>query len=158
MDCINNDWLEIDYHNSANNYDKFASLQKNIAEKLFEFEICSLESKNILDIGSGTGYIGELIKNSRLEIDKKNFLQVDLSERMCEIAHKKNGFPIFVGDYNNLVTINKKFDVVFASMSLHWEKSLSMSLKNIFDIVSNNADIYFSIPIESSLIELKNSF
>ena len=72
----------------------------------------SLSKENVLDIGSGPGRDGLILKNAGLQVTC-----MDASETMVKISSEK-GLHSVVGDFLKLPFTNNSFDAVWAYTSL----------------------------------------
>ncbi len=111
-------------------YDKYADIQKLLAEKLLD-QIRENNFKNILEIGCGTGnytlLLREKFRNAKLEA-------LDISEKMAEIAKEK--------------LCGKEVDFIVADAE-------SIYLEGDFDLITSNACFQWFEDLESALIKYK---
>jgi len=123
-------------------YEKEAILQKEAGKYLIQFsEVNKKNFNKILDLGCGTGFLGEFLN--------KKLVGIDISKDMLKIAKEKNYF-VLQGDIENLPLKNKSFDFILSNFSLHW-LNLEMALKESSRVLKDNGYISFNIPIENSL-------
>ncbi len=80
--------------------------------RTFLDKFISLVKGKVLDVGSGPGRDGLLLKEKGLEV-----VCLDASEEMVKMSAKK-GLKSIVGDFNNLPFAEKTFDGVWAYTSL----------------------------------------
>ena len=119
----------------------FTGLYKRLAEEI----VTEIESGNILDIGTGPGYLPiEIAKlNSRLEI-----IGIDLSTRMIHIATENaetaqiDRVKFEVADAHVLPYENSSFDFVFSSMSLHHWRDRDQVFKEMRRVLKNDCLAY----------------
>ncbi len=73
--------------------------------------------KNLLDVGTGTGYLIELLSKNK----NAKFFGIDISDGMIEIAKNKKipSSTFIVGSANRLPFDDNTFDVVVCSQSFH---------------------------------------
>jgi len=150
--------VEQHYDRTAHEFDKKFSIKNGhrlpvyIAEKLSK-SVDHSKKYDILDIGCGTGKCGYAVAK---RISKKTMIGVDISNKMLEIA-KDNapesaslGFNKFIHSdyYKFLENTTKKFDIVLASMSLHFSNDLTKIMHNIYQIM--NIDATFAFAVEKS--------
>ncbi|RKR85021.1 trans-aconitate methyltransferase [Mucilaginibacter gracilis] len=84
--------------------------------------------ERILDLGCGTGYLAQQIKNLGADV-----VGTDLSPDM--IAKAKATYPdveFAVADAGNF-SFDQKFDAVFSNAALHWVKDHDGMMKSVYD-------------------------
>lgn len=81
-------------------------------------EVRTEEFKDLLDAGCGTGAMLHLFSQ---DMSDKNYTGIDLSEKMIEVARRKEieNIKFVVGDCEQLPFEENSFDVVTCSMSFH---------------------------------------
>jgi len=151
--------IKSNFNKYSKNYNSKANLQKIIANQLCEFAKFEVQnSQNILDLGCGTGFIGQnLLKN--YDFSNKELFQLDIAQKMFDNNPNK-GSNIFniQADIENLPFKNgKKFDLILSSLAFQWLNNLNFALKNIKNILKPNSKLVFSIFIDGTLCELKQS-
>jgi len=93
----------------------------NMCRKDYPDILAELEKEDfqeMLDAGCGTGAVIALLKK---KYPKKNYTGIDLSEKMIEVAKKKNlDKVVFIqGDCEKLPFAKDSFDAITCSMSFH---------------------------------------
>ena len=74
---------------SATNYDEHAFLQREIGERLFErLQYIKLTPRRILDIGSGTGYATQRLRE---RFAAAELIALDIAPDMLKVARRKSG-------------------------------------------------------------------
>jgi len=137
-----------DFSRSSKNYNKNSILQKKVAEiLLLEAKPYLNDTKKILDIGSGTGYLAQKLK--------ANLVQLDISYKMCEVAKKHS--PVICGDVENLPFKSNAFASSLSSLCLQWV-NLDRAFAEIKRVLQPNSYFIFSIFLDGSLQELKDIF
>lgn len=131
----------------AKKYYKEAILQKQIADDLFNFIFNGQNFEKIVDLGCGTGFLGEKF------LDYSNKICfVDLHKEMLDECIKASNAEYIKLDFNdNLLDILDKNTTVVSSMSLQWATNLAETLKII---AQNSASFGFAIPIVGTFFEL----
>lgn len=138
------------FSKSAKTYDKYADIQKTMAEKLV-FQI-SGNYKNILDVGCGTGLLEEfLIK----KYPYSEITGIDIASQMVEIASKKfDNIKFLLADGESLPFSDSEFDLVVSSASIQW-----MDTQKVFSeahrVLKPKGMFYFSTFGPKTLKELK---
>ncbi|HDY89768.1 MAG TPA: class I SAM-dependent methyltransferase [bacterium] len=119
----------------------FSGLYQRLAKGI----VSEIKSGNILDIGTGPGYLP--IEIARLN-GQLNITGIDLSSRMINIAKenarsaKKEIAEFEVADAHELPFSNDSFDLVFSSMSFHHWRDRDMVFKEIIRVLKNNCSAY----------------
>lgn len=99
----------------------------------------NVKEKKILDWGCGSGIYAKLLHKKGAKI--KGF---DISEEMINIARKDNPkLDLRVGS-GTKIPFNEKFDIVFASLALHYLKDWNKVFKEVSRVLKNNGLFIFS--------------
>ncbi|BBF43134.1 UbiE/COQ5 methyltransferase [Lachnospiraceae bacterium KM106-2] len=88
----------------------------------------------LLDAGCGTGAVLALLKE---KYPDKNYVGIDLSPKMIEVANRKNlkGVRFINGDCEKLPFEDKSFDMITCSMSFHHYPNPEEFIKNCFRVL-----------------------
>jgi malonyl-CoA O-methyltransferase len=148
--------IENNFSKKAKNYEDFAFLQKEMANKLVDLCANFLPSaQKIIDLGSGSSFVAKQV----LTINKNaEILEVDISKNMLELwLERPKNVKILNCDIENLaLPKSEKFDVVFSSYALHWLNNFEKSFKSFCEILAPNGYLAICLPVFGSLQELKN--
>jgi malonyl-CoA O-methyltransferase len=103
----------------AGTYDSASLLQKKIADELIDrVELVSSEPDTLLDLGSGTGYLG------RRAIEKFPALSVITIDRVTAMANESSsadpGARTVIAAAENLALAQESVPLVMSNMLLHW--------------------------------------
>ncbi|MCL5423705.1 MAG: class I SAM-dependent methyltransferase [Candidatus Marsarchaeota archaeon] len=112
----------------AYNFFTMTNASKNIYNTIIS-DITAKKFNSLLDIGCGTGVV---IKN----IAKKHngtYYGIDPSPSMINIANKNNINVTFILGSNRKLPKNKKFDIIFSSLSFHHWPDKETSITHIID-------------------------
>lgn len=128
-----------------------------------------LESKNVLDLGCGSGRDVYLL--SQFVGEEGNVVGLDMTENQLKIANDnlsyhiekfglgRNNIEFIKGNIEDLETINfsLKFDVVISNCVINLCQDKESVLKNIFNLLETGGEFYFSDVYSSQRIpsELK---
>ncbi len=97
---------------------------------------------DILDLGCGTGTLFEFIKSS-LKI--KSSVGIDFANALISSPHIKNLYSeLHCLDWHNF-NYRNKFDLVLADRVLHFQASLSTSLKKLATMIHHDGAILFAV-------------
>ncbi len=125
----------------ANNYDSFI---KNTVDKTYNTILANIDleldiSKNVLEIGTGTGIISFSICSKVSSI-----VATDISPEMIRIANQKQkdsnikNIDFQVQDSYNLTFPDKSFDIVIASNLLHLLYEPEKPIKEVKRVLKDN--------------------
>ncbi len=107
-------------------YSAFASFSSS--KKFYYFVINDINNRNfnsIMDIGCGTGFIINSISKNK----HKTFYGIDPSAPMLDIAKKDSHNVKYMLGSSRKIGVNKKFDIIFTSLSFHhWPDKISSLL------------------------------
>lgn len=99
----------------------------------------NVKDKKVLDWGCGSGIYIKKLKSKGADI--KGF---DISQEMVEIARKINpNIEIKVGS-GTKIPFNEKFDIVFASLAIHYLKKLDKPFQEIARVLNSDGIFIFS--------------
>ncbi len=139
--------IQNNFSNSAENYNRFAILQKEIAKRLFQNKIKPFlqDGQKILDLGCGTGFLGNLIKKSGFKVELD---QLDFSQNMLDIA-KQNGYQTILADIDKFNSL-QNYDLIVSSLALQW-----CNLESLLQKI--NTKLAIATLADKTFSELKNS-
>lgn len=143
------------FSKASETYEEFSLIQKQIANKLFD-RLTTLDSVgNVLDIGSGTGYlIGKLTQ-------KYPHLQVyglDCALGMINMARHKNLDVKFIqADAKDLPFKDEVFSVIISNLSFQWIRDLELAINQARRVLKDKGKFYFTIFLENTLMELRET-
>ncbi len=92
-------------------------------------DIFTKKFNSLLDIGCGTGVVIKSIAKKRKGI----YYGIDPSPYMVDIANKNNTTVKFILGSNRELPKNKKFDIIFSSLSFHHWPDKETSINYILD-------------------------
>lgn len=159
MSLFNKKIIQSNFTKKSNYYEKHANVQKFAVENLLAqlMSIISAEqfkNKKILDLGSGTGLIGNKLK--QLNLTDNNFLyEIDLSLAM--LKNSKNFSQKINADIENLPLKNHQFDLILSSFALHWLNNFENSIDKISHQLKTSGIFAIAIPNHNSLTNLKKN-
>jgi malonyl-CoA O-methyltransferase len=118
------------FNSASNTYENVASVQKECAQIL----IAKLKQlypkftpKTILDLGTGTGFVPEILVES---FSEANFTLNDIAPKMLASSQKKfaekNNFKFILGDMQTLKF--HKHDLVVSNLALQWVDDLEKTI------------------------------
>ncbi len=161
--------IENYFDNEALEFKKANTIEADHSNSKILFKICAeiieKENKsiiNIIDLGCGNGVSSLYFKE---KFPSSNISGIDLSQEMINLSKKLKiqQIPVFddltkteMMDFLN--TTSKKFDLITASNSLHYQKDLTSILNLARKALSDGGIMAFSIEkSDSAKVDLNNS-
>ncbi|WP_105102358.1 malonyl-ACP O-methyltransferase BioC [Microbulbifer pacificus] len=142
---------------AAASYDAAAHLQRAVCRDLLSRAGEHWSPKRILDLGSGTGYGGELL---RKRFPEAEIIALDLAPEMLAYAltHRPvcNGYV--AADAEQLPLADKSIDLVFSSFALQWCYRLPQLFAEIRRVMAPGAHALISTLVPGTLYELQDSW
>lgn len=154
---------------SAPTYDKHAFLQREIGARLFErLQYIKLTPRRILDIGSGTGYATQRLREHYAAAE---LIALDIAPRMLDVARQKTARPslfrrllgkstdpqYLCGDAEALPLANECIDLAMSNLALQWcdpERVAAETLR----VLKSNGLFMFTTFGPDTLKELRAAF
>lgn len=150
------------FSKSAADYDKFAFIQREIGDRLFDrLSLMNIDPKTIVDVGCGTGHYTRALKQ---RYRKAQVHGVDIAPGMIECADAKNGWLKNIGikqchyhcqDMSALPFEDDSVDLLFSNLALQWSENLQATFSEFARVLKPKGLIIFSTLGPDTLIELK---
>lgn len=153
---IDKDKVKRRFSKNAKTYDKFANVQKLMGRKLIEL-IDGKTYTNILEIGSGTGYVTELLKN---KYPDAKITAMDIAEGMIEhTSNRMSGSNIdfICGDFET-ADLNGKFDLIISNATIQWFNDHKSSVEKMKSLLSDDGSICLSTFGSKTFMELHETY
>ncbi|MEG0036617.1 MAG: methyltransferase domain-containing protein [Victivallaceae bacterium] len=132
------DKIRINFNKAGCSYDFVATVQKQCAEFLVDhlLKIRDFNPKSILDLGTGTGYIPELLLNKYC--DSYYYLN-DIAEDMLRLCKAKlSRYPNINYLHGDMLKLKfDDFDLIISNFALQWLSDLENALR-LFHSKSKN--------------------
>ncbi|GAD75733.1 malonyl-ACP O-methyltransferase BioC [Vibrio azureus] len=141
---------------AAHSYDKHASFQRDVGHRLLDKLPLDLTGKQVLDLGGGTGYFSQLLLARGAEV-----VCVDIAQPMLEKARQRcgeAGIDYVLADAEDLPFSAGRFDYVFSSLALQWCTDITRPIQEINRILKTTGKGVFSVLLDGSLHELRQSW
>jgi malonyl-CoA O-methyltransferase len=143
----------------AETYDKFASLQKQLAIQLVDaIRSLNLSPKNILDIGTGTGEVAFLLHDF---FPNAKITGCDIAPGMIKKATQKNPHKCIsfeICDAESLPYPDNEFDLIVSSTTYQWVEDLQKAFSEAKRVLKDKCNFLFITFGPDSLMELKKSY
>lgn len=143
------------FNNASKSYDSVAKTQRQAADYLVSklLKIRNFYPRTILDLGTGTGYVPELLMKS---YPQGSYFLNDISSEMLEICKVK------FAKHSNITYLNTDmissstdtFELVISNFALQWVDNLWSTLEFFY---SNSSKVFaFSTLLDGTLQEWEN--
>ena len=144
------------FSSHADEYDRYARVQKKVASELVELAVPCTISGSVLDVGTGTGAVGARL----LELCPDAVLTVsDLAHGMTLAA--KNNLPevrAIDADARRLPFIEKSFDLILSASVYQWVEDLKSAFQECHRILEPGGRFAFALFSDGTLSELEDVF
>lgn len=140
------------FHKQIGDYDNFATAQRDAIQSFLPYIDHSLEGKDVLELGSGTG----LLTQELLKRNPKSLLATDISESMLNLG--KENVP--TATWQKMDAWNpqaqKKYDRLYASNLLQWAPEPKKVLTNWRNLLKPFGKLHCVFFIDKTLHELSS--
>jgi len=140
-------------------YDQNALLQKEAAGRLdFMLSLVEPEPDDVLDIGSGTGFLTSLALK---RWDKAKINCCDVAHGMNVVAADKLDLErvnLLTGDAESLPYKERSFNAVISNLAYQWINSFSGAFKEAGRVLKKDGQLIFSTFGRRSLQELREAY
>lgn len=142
---------------AACHYDDFAHLQRTVAISLLEKATPSALQGRVLDIGCGTGFLTQLLKEIGVI---EQLIALDIALPMLQQAQQRLAAPVsyICGDAEALPLGSASVDVIFSSLALQWCQNLSVALHGFRQVLKPGGKLCFATFGAATLSELKQAW
>jgi malonyl-CoA O-methyltransferase len=154
------DKLKQDFSRAAHTYDAESGLQRAVLESLMEWSgetVPNLHpSARILDVGSGTGYFGQMLETTPCQA---SLVGCDIAYGMCVKAFENTRYHHMTNaTIEHLPFADKLFTLVFSSLTLQWINDPIEALHECFRVTEPEGEILISTFGTQTLKEMRNVF
>ena len=145
------------FSNASRIYDRKAALQKEVARELSELIDAKVKNATkILDVGIGTGFLTEQIKQMFV---KSDIYGLDLAFGMTEyVKERTENIRLVQADAENLPFSREAFDLVVSNLTYQWVENLELAFEDVSRVLKNRGKFYFTCFGKRTLQELRDSF
>jgi malonyl-CoA O-methyltransferase len=150
--------IKSNFNRYSKNYASHGALQETVARGLFEWAKSKIEkSNNIIDLGSGIGFVGKNILTLN-KFSDKNIFQLDLAfESLRHNCISGPGVFNVNADIEDLPFKSEVFDLAISSLAFQWLRDFDLVFSGIKSVLKPNSSVFFSIFLDETLFELKRS-
>lgn len=145
---------------AAERYDGIAELQRGVGENLLSrLAEMGLAPERVVDLGSGTGYLGtRLIKL----YPKADLVALDIAEGMLRFARSRYGESgagrLVCGDAEAMPFRDRSVDLVFSNLAIQWCSGLGSAFREIGRVLKPGGVVLFSTFGAETLKELRSAW
>ncbi|EKD64041.1 MAG: hypothetical protein ACD_51C00093G0006 [uncultured bacterium] len=133
-------------YSSEEGYDKYASFYDKKLKFLGSFEdgaienlVSDLSGKSMLDVGSGTGRVLDMLKDKNMLAKAGSVHALDISGEMLKILKRKHPkVEAEKGDVQNMPYKDESFDIVVAAFVIVHLKSLEEFFDEVWRVLKPN--------------------
>ena len=143
--------VQVAFNSSYKTYDHNAYVQYRVGLSLIK-QIPQENFAKVIDLGCGTGLITEKLLAT---IMHQEIHACDFASNLLAIAKARlKDHHVIFHERDFEEAAYKNFDLVFANMSFQWSVDFCALLSNIFENLSQNGILSFSMPIHGTFREL----
>lgn len=156
--------MRMAFEKAASSYDAAAILQQEIANRLVDrMDLMSMNPVSILDAGSGTGFISELLA---ARFPRAKITALDLAFNMLREAKKKRSFTqrmkkqfrYIHAEVENLPFADASIELVISGLTLQWCQDLAKVFAEFKRVLTPGGLLLFSSFGPETLKELRQSW
>ena len=147
------------FHSHATEYDRYASVQKRVVEKLAHLIATGNAPRRVLDVGTGTG---ALVAALRPRLAGAWCAGLDLAFGMCRTARERGavgaGGALLAGDAEALPFRGDSFDLVVSASVFQWLADPVTAFSEALRVLRPGGTLHFALFGESTLHELRTAY
>ena len=156
---INRDRVGRAFHQQAGEYDRHATVQKRVVDRLMSFTQSRVSSVpvDILDIGCGTG---QLLSSLGRQYPRSRLYGVDLAYNMalCAAERLGPGATLVNGDAEHLPFKAGAFDLVVSTSTVQWIENLDVFFQQCHRVVRPNGLLCIAFFAGQTMRELQECY
>ncbi|MEW6144349.1 MAG: malonyl-ACP O-methyltransferase BioC [Thermodesulfobacteriota bacterium] len=154
--------VRLHFSANAGNYDLYAHVQKKMASTLMEFaglaNPAEIDTPSaILDVGSGTGYLTELLLERFPDV---RVTAVDIAPGMIDLAKRKfsgRRIKFICADAEEMI-LGEKYDLIASNASFQWFNDTQKTLEKLFSSLTDKGTMCFSTFGSQTFSELHQAY
>ena len=156
--------MRLAFEKAASSYDAVAVLQQEVANRLVErMEFMSMKPRCILDAGSGTGFVSQLLA---ARFPKAKITALDLAFNMLKQAKSKRTFKqrwhkqfrYVNAEVESLPFADASVELIISGLTLQWCQDLPKVFKEFRRVLAPGGLLLFSSFGPDTLKELRQSW
>ena len=145
------------FNTKASSYDEYSVAQREVGRRMIErLGLLKFKPLNILDLGSGTGYLAELLLS---KFPTSNITCLDLAENMLLECREKNpNLNLIISDIENIPFRPASFDLIISSFTLHWCEEIEKIFHDAQKSLKDDGIFMFTTVGPNTLRELQEAY
>lgn len=144
------------FNNASESYQSSAEIQRIIASYLAKSVDTSRKYNNVLEIGTGTGFLTENLKN---DLNSNLYINLDMAFDLLQSVHNGSihhpNMTYINADAEFIPFKHKQVDMLLSSSTFQWLEQPESSIPEILKLLNKNAPFHFSIFGEGTFFEMK---
>ncbi len=154
-DSLTVEQVRRNFSRHADEYDRYALVQKSVASKLLLRLPASTARQQALEVGCGTGLLSHMFLE---QYPESNLLLSDLAHGMsCRVATKLPDHMVVDADAAALPFADESFDLVLSSSVYQWVDHLSEAFCELHRVLRSGGHVAMALFGEQTLYELRQS-
>lgn len=155
---IHSDAVARNFSEAADSYEQWADSQRRTAKHLINLLPQTDRIADILDVGSGTGY---LVEHLHERYPQARILGIDIAPDMVKVCLKRWGhvrsLSFEIADAERFDT-RQSFDLITSSFCFQWFSARVKSIRRLTGMLKPGGVFAFAVPVAGSLVELYQSY
>lgn len=151
------------FSRAAIRYDELANFQNIVGKELLSKlpAINGHYHTNVLDLGSGTGFMARHIAEGEGEV---NTVEIDIAMGMLQrsqivCAENNESVRSYIqADMENLPVTDNHFDLVLSNLSLQWCEDLQAAFSEVYRVLQVEGFFGFTTVLPGSLLEIQQAW
>ena len=145
------------FNTKASSYDEYSVAQREVGRRMIErLDLLKFKPLNILDLGSGTGYLAELLL---AKFPESNVTCLDLAENMLlKCREKAPNLNLIISDIENMPFRPASFDLIISSFTLHWCEEIEKIFHDVRKSLKGDGIFMFTTVGPNTLRELQEAY
>jgi len=145
------------FNMKASSYDEYSVAQREVGRRMIErLDLLKFKPLNILDLGSGTGYLAELLLD---KFPESNVTCLDLAENMLlKCREKAPNLNLIISDIENMPFRPASFDLIISSFTLHWCEEIEKIFYDVRKSLKGDGIFMFTTVGPNTLRELQEAY
>lgn len=152
--AVSKERVRRNFDRAAPTYASEAALQRSLARSLAGFDPPDPGGGPVLDLGAGTGFVGQALKRVR---PARRIVATDLSLPMLEAAPRGACDFRVAGDAERLPFRDGAFPEAVSGLALQWVPDLRAALAEVRRVLAPGGFLRASLFVEGTLSELRDA-
>jgi malonyl-CoA O-methyltransferase len=175
IDLLDRDEVRRAFDHAAATYDAHAVLQREVCDRLLErLDYMTLQPQRVLDVGTGTGYGFERLRERYTETElcaldiapamlaatRARAPREGWAQRALSLLGSRRSTPLHLvcADMERLPLITSSMNLVWSSLALQWAVDLEATLRGFHHVLAPGGLLMFATFGPDTLKELRSAF